>query len=182
MIENTELVGVHNFTDQRVVYTIPEKNVRRDFSSFERKEIEAGELRELFFKSGGAKLLQDYLGVENKELAEEFGVTNDQFTHEYSWTQEDIDAVLLKGSEDELADALDYAPNGIVDTIVNRAVSLRIPDMNKRKLIHTMTGKDVSKKIGYAEMLAADSEEEVAAPTRRRTSRDAAVATGRRAH
>ena len=84
MLNDTEKVEVYNFTNQRVVYTIPEKSIRRDFSGFETKLLEVGELRELYFKTGGAKLLQDYLAVRNKELALEFGVTSDQFSHEYS--------------------------------------------------------------------------------------------------
>lgn len=180
MLDDTTKVEVRNFTDQRVVYTIPEKNIRRDFSSFETKVVDAGELRELYFKSGGAKLLQDYLGVNNAELAQEFGVTKDQFTHEYSWTQKDIDRVLLSGSIDELADALDYAPRGIVETIVDRAVELRIPNMDKRKLIKDMTDKDVTKKIGYAELLEADNEVKSAAPSTRRVKENMAAATGRR--
>lgn len=47
MVQDTDRVVVRNFTDQRVVYTIPEKNIRRDFSGFESKTLEAGELREL---------------------------------------------------------------------------------------------------------------------------------------
>ena len=181
MLNDTEKVEVYNFTNQRVVYTIPEKNIRRDFSGFETKLLEVGELRELYFKTGGAKLLQDYLAVRNKELALEFGVTSDQFSHEYSWTEKDIDNMLLHGTEDELADALDYAPMGIVETIVNKAVELRIPDMNKRKLIKEMTGKDVSKKISYAEILDADVENMNTTPTRRRAEKAAPIRTGRRA-
>ena len=89
--------------------------------------------------------------------------------------------MLLHGTEDELADALDYAPIGIVETIVNKAVELRIPDMNKRKLIKEMTGKDVSKKIGYVEILDADVENMNITPTRRRAEKAAPVKTGRRA-
>lgn len=160
MVNNDELVEVRNLTAQRIAYLIPERSVRRDFSAFETKEITAGELRELWFKSGGKILLQNYLGVNNKELAREFGVTNDQFTHEYSWTKKDIDRVLLEGSGDELADALDYAPLGIVETLINRAVELRISDMNKRKLIKEMTDKDVSKMINYVEELELDAPEQ----------------------
>lgn len=84
MLQDTDRVTVRNFTDQRVVYVIPEKNIRREFMGFESKVIEVGELRELWYKSGGAKLLQDYLGVDNKELAKEFDITDDLFNHEYS--------------------------------------------------------------------------------------------------
>lgn len=180
MVRDTDKVEVRNFTDQRVVYVIPEKNIRREFMGFESKVVEAGELRELWFKSGGAKLLQDYLGVNNRELAREFDISDDTYNHEYSWTQKDIDRVLTSGSEDELADALDYAPKGIVETIVDRAVELRIPNMNKRKLIQQMTDKDVSKKIAYSEMLDID-EPKQSAPRRRRVDSEAAPArTGRR--
>ena len=181
MVKDTDIIAVRNFTDQRGVYTIPEKNIRRDFSGFETKQVQAGELRELWFKSGGAKLLQDYLGVNNKELAKEFGITNDLFTHEYSWTNEDIDRVLTSGSEDELADALDYAPRGIVETIIDRAVALRIPNMNKRKLIKEMTDKDINKKIGYAELLATDNDKVENTPRRRRVSQSEEKPAGRRA-
>ena len=181
MLQDTDRVTVRNFTDQRVVYVIPEKNIRREFMGFESKVVEVGELRELWYKSGGAKLLQDYLGVDNKELAKEFDITDDLFNHEYSWTQEDIDRVLTSGSEDELADALDYAPRGIVETLVDRAVALRIPNMNKRKLIKEMTDKDVSKKIAYSEMLDSDEPEKPATPYRRRVNKTTSAGTSRRA-
>lgn len=180
MIKNEELIEVRNLTAQRIAYLIPERSVRRDFSAFETKEITAGELRELWFKSGGKILLQNYLGVNNKELAREFGVTNDQFTHEYSWTKKDIDRVLLEGSEDELADALDYAPLGIVETLINRAVELRISDMNKRKLIKEMTDKDVSKMINYVEELELDAPEQQE-KVQRRVQTQQKNRTGRRA-
>ena len=180
MVNNDELIEVRNLTAQRIAYLIPERSVRRDFSAFETKEITAGELRELWFKSGGKILLQNYLGVNNKELAREFGITNDQFTHEYSWTKKDIDRVLLEGSADELADALDYAPLGITETLVNRAVELKISDMNKRKLIKEMTDKDVSKMINYVEELEFDTPEQQE-KVQRRVQTQQKNRTGRRA-
>lgn len=74
---------------------------------------------------------------------------------------EDIDRVLETGSTDELADALDFAPLGIVETLVSRATKLKIPNMNKRKLIQEMTGKDVNKMIAYKELLEEPVEETV---------------------
>lgn len=180
MVNNDELIKVRNFTGQRIAYLIPERSIRRDFAPFERKEITAGELRELWFKSGGKILLQNYLGVDNRELAREFGVSKDQFTHEYSWTKKDIDRVLQTGSEDELADALDYAPLGITETLVNRAVELRISDMNKRKLIKEMTGKDVTKMINYVEELDIDNPRQQEKIQRRVQHQKENARTGRR--
>lgn len=76
---------------------------------------------------------------------------------------------------------MDYAPRGIVETIVDRAVALRIPNMNKRKLIKEMTDKDVSKKIAYSEMLDSDEPNKTTTPRRRRADKEAPVKTGRRA-
>lgn len=179
MVNNNDIVKVRNFTNQRIAYLIPEKNIRRDFSGFEVKEITAQELRELWFKSGGKNLLQNYLGVDNKELAAEFGISDDDFNHEYSWTNETINNVLLHGSVDELADALDYAPLGIIETLVSRAVELRIPDMNKRKLIKEMTGKDVTKMISYTEFLEADMPETAPVKQRRRRVDSGAQSTAK---
>lgn len=83
MVNGNDFVKVRNLTNQKVSYLIPEKSIRRNFGPQETKEIEVSELRELYFKAGGAELLVEYLCVENEELASEFGVTHDMFTHEY---------------------------------------------------------------------------------------------------
>jgi len=168
MINDDLIVRVRNLTDQTVAYTIPELRVRRVFRGFEHKELTAGELRQLWYLPGGSRLLQDYLAVENQELAAEFGISEDVFTHEYSWTLDDVKRVLLTGSIDELADALDFAPIGIVDTIISQAVILQIPDINKHRLIQQVTGHDVTKMIKYAEELNNLVED---TPTERKTRR-----------
>ena len=85
--------------------------------------------------------------IQDKDIALEFGVTKDSYEHEYQWTREKIDKILKEGSLDELHDALDFAPEGIVDTIIDRALSLRINDVNKRKLIQQCTGKNIDQMI-----------------------------------
>lgn len=153
MIDKDTLVQVRNLTGQTVAYVVPELRVRRVFRDFESKELPASELRGLWYLPGGANLLQNYLAINNKELAAEFGVSEDSFSHEYSWTLEDIKDVLFNGSIDVLADALDFAPTGIVDTIVSQAVLLSIPDMNKQRLITKMTGHDIAQMIDNKEKL-----------------------------
>ena len=83
MIDDNTIVTVRNMTDQGITYIVPELNVRRRFSAFESKKVNAKELRQLWYLNGGARLLQDYLAVENQELAQEFGISEDVFTHEY---------------------------------------------------------------------------------------------------
>lgn len=169
MVDNDTMILVRNFTGEKVVYKVPEDNVRRQFAPFEEKWIAAGELRKLSFLAGGLSLILNYLSVQNQELAEEFGVSEDLYTHEYSWTKEDIDRVLTVGSLDELKDAFDFAPTGIVNTIINRAVELRIPDMNKREWISSVTGKDINRKIEFQDsLLALNNSTNVEEPTKRR--------------
>lgn len=79
-----QYIQVQNLTGGTVVYTIPEDNIRRVFAAHEVKKITPGELRKVFYQPGGEVLLQNFLSVKNKELALEFGVSQDSFEHEYS--------------------------------------------------------------------------------------------------
>ena len=104
-------------------------------------------MRQLNYSKGGSRLLKEFLSVKNKDLAEEFNVSSDSFEHEYNWSIEDVDNMLLNGSEDALKDALDFAPEGIIDLVVQRTVELKLNDVNKRQIISDKTGKDVNNMI-----------------------------------
>ena len=128
------------------------------------------ELRILNFTTGGAVLIRDFLNIGNQELRQEFGLDPDQI--EYDWTQADVDRVLTTGSMEELEDALDFAPEGIVDMIKSRAVALRIPDMNKRNAIYKKTGADINMQIQYAEKADQNKDKTVEThPTQRRVKK-----------
>ena len=170
MVNDNTLVKVRNLVDHTVVYRIDEKNRRVVFGPYETKQIPAEELRILNFTTGGAVLIRDFLNIGNQELRQEFGLDPDQI--EYDWTQADVDRVLTTGSMEELEDALDFAPEGIVDMIKSRAVALRIPDMNKRNAIYKKTGADINMQIQYAEK--ADQNKDKTAethPTQRRVKK-----------
>ena len=79
-----QYIQVQNLTGGTVVYTIPEDNIRRVFAAYEVKKITPGELRKVFYQPGGEVLLQNFLSIKNKELALEFGVSQDSFEHEYT--------------------------------------------------------------------------------------------------
>jgi len=142
-----QYVQVQNLTGQTVAYRINEDNLRRAFGPYETKQIAYTELKKLYYQPGGPNLIQNFLRIEDKNIALEFGVSEDSFEHEYSWTRDKIDQILTQGSLDELHDALDFAPEGIVDTIIDRALILRINDVNKRQLIQQCTGKNIDKMI-----------------------------------
>lgn len=147
MTANEQFVRVQNLTDNPVVYLIPEDNLRRVYQPYEQKTVPADELRKVYWQPGGPALLQEFLQVKDKDLAIEFGVDPDTFAHEYSWDKDKVESVLLKEDINVLHDALDFAPEGIVELITEKAVALRIPDVNKRNLIKEYTGKDITSMI-----------------------------------
>lgn len=178
IVNDTTQVPVRNMVDHKVVYVIPEQNRRVVFEPFQEKKISAGELRALNYSTGGQVLLHNYLCVLSKDMRIEFNIPEDQV--EYDWTLKDIHRVLedLSTPIEELEDALDFAPEGIRELIVDCAVKWRIPDSNRRKVISRMTGSNIDKMIEFAEA----TEDAAEQPVRRarRLSKSEAPRTGRR--
>lgn len=161
-ITDETLIPVQNLTGGTVSYIIPETNNVRHFNGQQlRKDITAGELRAVYASKGGKTLLENYLGIRNKELAAEFNILTDAFEHEYSWTQKEVDQILKTGSVDMLKDALEFGPEGIKQLIVDRAIELRIPDNNKLAAIQEFTGRDVSNMIKLDKEFETPQEETV---------------------
>lgn len=171
IIKDDALIEVQNLTGSVVSYIIPETNNVRHFEGQQvRRDITAGELRMLYATRGGRQLIEDYLGIRNRQLAEEFNIATDVFDHEYSWTQKEVDAVLKTGSLDALKDALEFGPEGIRQLIIDRAIALKIPDNNKLAAILEFTGRDVANMIKLQEELKDPEEKDTSNKTRRVTS------------
>lgn len=79
-----QYIEVRNLSSDTVVYTIPENNIRKVFRKNETKKIDEEELRNVFYQPGGEVLLRDFLSVRDRNLALEFGVSQDSYDHEYS--------------------------------------------------------------------------------------------------
>ena len=170
-IKDDKLIPVQNLTASVVSYIVPETNNVRHFNGQQlRKDITAGELRALYATKGGRVLIEDYLGIKDRELANEFNISMDVFEHEYSWTQQEVDEVLMNGSIDALKDALEFGPEGIKQLIIDRAVELRIPDNNKIEAISEFTGRDIGNMIRLDKELENTVEEKPHSKGRRVTS------------
>lgn len=142
LVKDEDKIRVENLSDTQIGYVLSNgKTVR--FQPHMSMPVTAGELRQLSYQRGGLYLLQNYLRICNKDLAEEFGVSEDSYDHEYAWSQKDIDDCLLNKDINVLLDALDFAPQGIVDTLRQRAVELEIPDTRKLKAIGDKVGVDL---------------------------------------
>ena len=178
IISDTTLIPVRNMVDHKVVYVIPELNRRVVFEPFQEKKVPASELRALNYSTGGEVLLHNYLCVLNKDLRTEFNIPSDQV--EYDWKIEDIHRVLedLSTPIEALEDALDFAPDGIRELIVDSAVKWKIPDSNRRK-VSRMTGVNVDKMIEFAEATE-QTVEQTPVRARRLSKTEETPRTGRR--
>ena len=159
---NEKIYNVRNRSAGMVVYRVPEMNVRRVFSPGEVKRITHAELEALSFRPGGKELMKEYLQIKNAELLEEMNIHAEP---EYYMDEEQVKELLISGSLEAFLDALDFAPEGVIDMIKDFSVSLPLGDYNKRKALLDKFGFDVDAAIKH---MAPDEEQPAAvAPTRR---------------
>jgi hypothetical protein len=164
MLNNETIVKVTNRSFGRTGYSLPERNVRRQFEPKQTKEVTMGELRELDGRSGGHYLLENCLIIRNEEaVAELLG----EVEPEYYYTEKEIKDLLLTGTLDELKDCLDFAPVGVLNTVKDLAVELQLNDMNKREAIYDALEFDVTNAIRINKESQIAEEEKPKPKTRR---------------
>ena len=156
-------VEVTNRSNGSVVYRIPERNLRREFHPHETKTLSSKEIAEVVAQPGGRELLYHYLLIQNQEVLRD--ILNVQEQPEYWLTEEKIAGGWLNSCTlDEFKDALDFAPEGVIDLIKKYAVSLPLNDVLKRQAILDQLNFNVNVAIE-------NSKEEVAAATQDTTQR-----------
>lgn len=168
-MEDNYKVKVKNRSHSPVVYRIDDMNLRREFAGLEEKMIDFEELRRLSYRSGGLVLLQDYLVIKDKEALEALNIGVEP---EYFYEQDEVDKLLKQGSMDQFLDCLDFAPDGVIDLIKERAVALPLNDVAKRQALKNKFDYDVNKimEVRQATMEGNERQEE-----KRNTQRRAAV-------
>lgn len=160
-----KLMNVKNRSGGTVIYQIPEHGIRREFSIGETKQVTYEELVWLSFQPGGRGLMKNMLQIQDAEATKDLNIHTEP---EYFMSEEDIVKMLQTGSLDQLLDALDFAPKGVIQIIKDKAVSLPLYDMQKREAIFKATGFNVTAAIANS---APDEDEEKVEPptTGRRT-------------
>ena len=157
---------VKNRSVSVVGYNIPDMHIRRRFVPGEVKEISKEEIDALLYQSGGHYLLANYLQIHKDDLRQLEMIKPEQ---EYYLSEDQVKNLVVNGSMDEFLDALDFAPQGVIDLIKNYAISLPLNDLTKLEAIKKKTGLDASKTIANMKAVA-NSENES-------TSADAPAAT-----
>lgn len=144
MLNNSDKIRVENRANAIVCYRVPESKIIRRFVAGETKEIEMGELRQAIQIPGTYRLIESNLIIHNKEAVAELLPNAEP---EYFYDRNDVDFLLEQGTLDQLKDALDFAPDGVIDLIKERAVSNELNDMRKREAILQATKFNVTKAI-----------------------------------
>lgn len=119
-------VSVRNRAKGSISYTIDSLRVTRVWTGTGTViNIPINELIELTTIPGGQKLLDKYLVIEDAEALT--AIYDYDLAPEYAYGEAEIDYLLHAGTNEQLLDALDYAPQGVLDLIRGMAIK-QIPD------------------------------------------------------
>ena len=135
---------VKNRSTSVVCYSVPDLNIKREFSAGEIKEIPQEELESLLQQPGGRVILTEYLQVSKDDIKQLDVLQPEQ---EYFYSDEDIKRIMTLGSQDEFLDMLDFAPEGVMNMIKGYAVQLPLTDLRKVEALRKKTGFDSSKAL-----------------------------------
>lgn len=142
---NERILKVTNRSGSEVVYNLEDRRLRRSFVPKETKQIPYSELQELMSHPGGKELIYGYLLIEDAEVVKE--LTNKEPEIEYYFTEDTIDEWLNSCSLDQFKDALDLAPDGTIELIKDRSVTLPLRDMLKQEALKEKFGFDCARAI-----------------------------------
>lgn len=150
MLDNNTLVKITSRGACVCGYVIPELgNLTRRFMPGESKTVPMDELRKLVWTPGGEELLKNNFILDNKEAITEL-IPNVE--PEYFFDEKDVEDLLKYGTIDQLKDALDFAPDGVVSLIKDKAVETRLNDVEKREAILEATDFNVTNAIANKEI------------------------------
>lgn len=182
MLHDNDKVRVENRSRAIVGFKIPDTKIPKRFVAGEIKEIAMGELRQAVQIPGTRLTILNNLIIHDKSAVEEL---LPEAEPEYFYTVKDVDFLLEQGTLDQLKDALDFAPEGVVSLIKERAVKNELNDVKKREAILEATNFNVTgaieinhlaqvddksennTKVRRASLLGESEETQVSAPTRR---------------
>ena len=145
MVEKNRIIEVTNRDSGRIGYHVPDLgNLHRSFAVGETKKVTFEELEKLSWVPGGRKILKDYLIIHDEEAAAEL---LGEVEPEYYYTEESVKELLTHGTLEQLQDAFEFAPEGVIELIKKIAVELPLNNVAMREEIKKQTHFDVTKAI-----------------------------------
>ena len=164
---NSDLVIVENRTAGKIVYQIPDRHIRRELAPRQTIRVTKDEIEALSYTSGGLDLIRNHLLVKDEQILDDLNIYREP---EYYMNADNVAKLITQGSLNEFKDALDFAPEGVVDMIKDLSVQIPLNDFSKRQALKEMTGFDVDAAIAHdRENRAIDGDEgtQVVQKTRR---------------
>lgn len=153
--DSKRMFTVVNRSAGKVIYRIPEKNIRREFAPGETKIIGFDELMALSYQPGGREMMVQYLQIKEDKALQAVGIKPQP---EYFMTEGQIVDLLKTGSLEAFLDCLDFAPSGVLDLVKKWALKLPLNDYEKRQALKKKTGYDVDAALKQQEEIRADEE------------------------
>ena len=163
-MDKTKKFAVKGRTCGEVFYKFQDNNFIRTFNYGETHYVEFGELEKLLYQPGGEYMIRNSLIIAPEAL-EELGI---DVAPEYFYTDKEIEQLLETGTLDQLEDALNFGPKGVIDLIIQIAVRTKLFDTRKRKLIFDKTGFNIDGALEINRVLEDNTEEEVSAAPQRK--------------
>jgi hypothetical protein len=170
-----KMVTITNRSAGLVIYSIPEHSITRTLQRGETRQVPYQEMVWLSYTPGGKQLMNDMLFIREADAVKELEIPAEV---EYFLDEKGVENLLNNESLDALLDALDFAPEGVIQLIKDKAVAMPLNDMAKREAIKNVTGFDVTAAIDYSK--PDEDEEKVEAPAAIRRVQKSAATSGRR--
>ena len=171
-----DYVMVENRSAGTIVYNIPERQIRRELAPRQAIRVPKDEIEALAYTAGGMNLIRNHLLVKDEEILDELKVHREP---EYYWNADKVAALIKTGTLDEFLDALDFAPEGVIDMIKDLSVQLPLNDFSKRQALKAKTGFDVDAAIAHDVENRTPEDGEAVAPKEEKVRR-VQKTTGRR--
>lgn len=164
MTDLTRKVAVKSRSRGKVVYKIDALRISRTWNRpGDIINIPIDELIELKTVRGGKVLLDKYLIIEDEEA--KALLYDYELPPEYDYGEVEVDYLLHKGTNEQLMDALDYAPEGVLFMIKSMAIKNKPDTTAKVEAINKKFNIDLMSIIKNAE-IDESVEEEVITPRR----------------
>lgn len=157
MVKDDEIIKLTNRDNGSIGYTIEDLRISRTFEPNETKKVTAEEIRKLSYLPAGIDALRNNFIIWNEDLVEEI---LHHVEPEYYYSEEEIKDLVLNRSLNEFLDALDFAPNSVIELMKSISLKYEVNDVKKREALKQKTGFDVTKAIEFEREVNKDDEEE----------------------
>lgn len=136
-------VKVFNNSGGRVSYNLAEPRVSREFyRPGHMISVTFDEIYALSNEPGGMDLLLHFLQIRDNKVREALSLPMEP---EYLYSTEDVKKLVLQGTQDQLLDALEFGPYGLVEVIRKTAVDLKIDSKVRVELLSETLGIDLKR-------------------------------------